>query len=127
MSEETKPTHDESSVWSWPDSLNALQAAPRHHQLILENERVRVFDTRIGPGETVPVHTHRWPAVFHVMSWRDFVRRDANGKLLLDTRGRPPPEKLPFLMWSDALPPNSLENVGAGEIHLVSIEQKDVR
>jgi len=110
---------------AWPPELDALIAAPKHHRLVLENDRVRVLDTRIAPGDTVPVHTHRWPAVNHIMSWSDFVRRDAAGKVLVDTRGRPPPEKLPFVVWSEPLPPHTLENVGAGELHVVSIEVKD--
>ncbi len=109
----------------WPPELDALIAAPKHHRLVLENDRVRVLDTRIAPGDTVPVHTHRWPAVNHIMSWSDFVRRDADGKVLVDTRGRPPPEKLPFVVWSEPLPPHTLENVGAGELHVISIELKD--
>ena len=54
--------------WPWPDSLDARTAAPRHHSLVLENERVRVLDTRIPVGDTVPVHTHRWPAVYYTIS-----------------------------------------------------------
>jgi hypothetical protein len=46
--------------WPWPDSLDAVIAAPEHHKLILENERVRVLDTHIPVGVTVPVHTHRF-------------------------------------------------------------------
>ncbi|MDB6127094.1 MAG: hypothetical protein JWM35_990 [Verrucomicrobia bacterium] len=110
--------------WPWPDAMDAVQAAPRHHQLVLENEFVRVLDTRVARGETVPVHTHRWPAVLHLMSWSDFVRRDASGAVLVDTRGRPPPERLPSIVWSGPLPPHSLENVGTAELHVVSIEMK---
>jgi hypothetical protein len=36
----------------WPDELDALIAAPRHHLLLMENESVRVLDTRVPPGET---------------------------------------------------------------------------
>ncbi len=32
------------------------------HRLLFENAHVRVFDTRIAPGEVTPAHTHRWPA-----------------------------------------------------------------
>jgi hypothetical protein len=72
----------------------------------------------------VPVHTHRWPAVNHIMGWSDFVRRDADGQVLVDTRGRPPPANLPFVVWSEPLPPHTLENVGSTELWVVSIETK---
>ena len=91
---------------------------------MLENDRVRVLDTRIRPWETVPVHTHRWPAVNHLMTWSDFVRRDAAGKVLVDTRGRPAPARLPHVVWSEPLPPHTLENVGPTELHVVSVELK---
>jgi len=45
------------SSWPWPDSLDALIAAPDHHSLLFENEHVRVIRTRIFPGQIVPVHT----------------------------------------------------------------------
>ena len=108
----------------WPDALDALQAAPRHHRLILENDRVRVLETRVPPGETVPVHTHRWPCVNHILGWSDFVRRDGEGRVLLDTRGRPPPASLPFAAWAEALPPHTLENVGSTDLLVVSVEIK---
>jgi hypothetical protein len=113
------------AAWPWPDAFDALAAAPRHHRLVFENDRVRVLDTRISPGDKVPVHTHRWPAVNQLMNWSDFVRRDAEGCVLVDTRGRPPPASLPFAVWSEALPPHTLENVGTTELHVVSIEVKD--
>ena len=68
--------------WPWPDSLDALVAAPRHHKLVLDNDRVRVLDTRIPAGDLVPVHTHRWPAVYYTISGGDFVRYDGEGNVL---------------------------------------------
>ena len=108
----------------WPPELDALIAAPRHHRLLFENDRVRVLDTRIAPGDTVPLHTHRWTAVHEIKSWSDFVRRDADGKVLVDTRGRPAPASLPHIVWSEPLPPHTLENVGSTELHVVSTELK---
>lgn len=109
--------------WPWPASLDALSAAPDHHTLLLENVQLRVLETRIPAGETVPVHTHRWPSVLYVLGWSDFVRRGADGTVLLDTRaaGSAPP---PDVLWSEALPPHALENVGTSEIRVVSVEIK---
>jgi len=113
------------ATWSWSEALDALQAAPRHHRILFENGRVRVVETRVSPGDTVPVHTHRWPGVNHILSWSDFIRRDANENVLLDTRGRPSPANLPFVAWSEPLPPHTLENVGTDELCVVSVELKD--
>jgi hypothetical protein len=111
-------------AWEWPDSLDALVAAPKHHHLLLENERVRVVHTHIPAGELVPVHTHRWPGVVYVMSWSDFIRRDDNGNVLMDSRTIGPPPKIPSVQWLDPLPPHSVENVGSAEISLFIVELK---
>ncbi|HET9784123.1 MAG TPA: hypothetical protein VFP94_04080 [Terriglobales bacterium] len=112
------------TAWPWPDELDALAAAPAHHRLLFENEFVRVFDTRIAPGDRTPVHTHRWPAVHYVLSRSDFIRRDAAGGVMLDTRALPASAPPAEVLWGNPLPPHSLENVGAGEIHIISTELK---
>jgi hypothetical protein len=112
------------AAWPWPDSLDALVAAPRHHLLRFENDRVRVLETVISPGDTVPLHTHRWPALYHVSGWSHFVRRDEKGNVLFDSRTRPLPAT-PFVLWSEPLPPHTLENVGQTPIQLFSVGLKD--
>ena len=110
-----------SHSWPWPASLDAVIAAPQHHKLILENQRVRVLDTRIPVGDTVPVHTHRWPAVYYTIQASDFIRRDQEGKITFDSRQAPPRGTANF---AEFLPPHSVENVGDVEIHLISVELK---
>jgi len=110
--------------WEWPDELDALLAAPEFHRLLLENERVRVLETVVAAGETTPVHTHRWPNVQYIVSASDFVRRDGHGRVSRDTRtaGAPTPSTA---LWSEAIPPHSLENVGNSELCVIMVELKD--
>jgi hypothetical protein len=110
--------------WPWPDSLDSLIAAPDHHTLLFENDHVRVIRTRIAPGQIVPVHTHRWPAVLTMSSWSDFVRRDPQGNILLDTRTTSEAPMLNTPLWLEPLPPHSVENVGNNEINNVQVEIK---
>ena len=112
--------------WPWADSLDAVIAAPRHHRLVLENDRVRVLDTRIPRGDIVPVHTHRWPGVYYTVQFSHFIRRDQDGNVTFDSQSAlgeagPPPGTANFL---ENLPPHSVENVGHAEIHLISVELK---
>jgi quercetin dioxygenase-like cupin family protein len=109
--------------WNWPDSLDALTAASDFHTLLLETDDVRVLDTRIRPGDTTPVHTHRFPAVLFVLSGGHIVRRDGEGNVLLDTRDGEPivPDSA---LWTDALPPHTVENVSDTEIRVVNFELK---
>lgn len=103
------------------DPLDAVIAAPRFHRVLLENESVRVLDTMVPPGETVPLHTHRWPAVLYILSWSDCVRRDANGIITMDSRGLAAPTEA---IWSGPLPLHTLENVGDGDLRVIAVEQK---
>jgi hypothetical protein len=91
---------------------------------MLENDRVRVLDTEIQPGEQTPVHTHQWPAVHYVLSWSDFIRRDERGSVMLDTRTTAFAKTPPQVLWGEPLPPHSLENVGDKSLHIISVEQK---
>src|SRR6266545_1567188 len=60
-------TAKEPGVWPWPDSLDAVVAAPGSHRVVLENETTRVLEVTIAPGEREPQHTHRWPSVMVVL------------------------------------------------------------
>jgi hypothetical protein len=110
--------------WPWPEELDALVVAAEYHTLLMENEFVRVVQTRILPGQTVPVHTHRWPFVAFIVSWSDIVRRDPDGKVTLDTRQSPEAPKLNSPMWDGPLLPHSVENVGGVELKIVQVEMK---
>jgi hypothetical protein len=116
---------DRPERWEWPDELDALVAAPAHHKALLENERVRVLQTVIEPRERTPVHTHRWPSVEYVLSGPDFIRRDGQGVVLLDTRASDRPPEPRATQWSEPLPPHSLENVGDIELRVIMVELKN--
>jgi hypothetical protein len=49
---------------TWDASLDAVIAAPKHHKVLFENERLRVLDVTLEPDDEEPVHHHRWPSVF---------------------------------------------------------------
>jgi hypothetical protein len=114
-----------SSEWPWTASLDALVAAPNHHRRIFENDRVRVLEVCIPRGETVPVHTHRWPAILYLQNWSDHVRRDETGNLIFDSRRAVTPPAVPSVVWCEPLAPHSVENVGETELRVLSIELKD--
>lgn len=111
--------------WPWPDSLDALRAAPGHHELFFENDRVRVIHTHIPAGDTVPLHAHRWGRVAYLLSWSDFIRRDQDGKALFDSRQAGDPPAVPCVQWMQPLPPHTVENVGAANLTVLAVELKD--
>jgi hypothetical protein len=109
----------------WPAYLDAMVAAAAHHEVLLENECVRVLDTRLGPGETTPVHTHPWPSVLYVLTWSDFIRYDSHGKVLLDSRALPSTPEEGTTLWSGPLGPHSAKNVGDGQLRVIAVELKN--
>lgn len=113
----------QSTAQEWPEELDALRAAPRHHALLYENDSVRVLDTRIAAGDTAPLHIHRWPSTLYVLSFSDFVRRDAAGNVLVDSRTLPGPVD-GMALWSEPLAPHTLENVGERDLRVISVELK---
>jgi len=113
------------NVPGWPDDLDALVAAPDHHKLLFENERVRVLETRIAAGDRTPVHTHRWPAALYILSWSHFLRYDDQDNLIVDSRVVEAFKNPPTVTWTKPLPPHSLQNIGATDLVIIAVELKD--
>jgi quercetin dioxygenase-like cupin family protein len=118
---------EQSSSHEWPAVLDAMVAAPAHHEVLLENEHVRVLDTRLRPGEATPVHTHPWPSVLYVLSWSAFVRYDSAGHVLLDSRTWASAPEKGATLWAAPLGPHSAKNVGDGELRVIAVELKTAR
>lgn len=114
--------HDQDRCGLGP--LDAMTAAPDHHRVLLENDRVRVLDACLAPGDTTPMHEHRWPAVLHVLSWGDFVRIDRDGKVLLDSRATGMHPQAGAILWGPPLPPHAVRNVGEHELRIIAVEIK---
>ena len=111
--------------FNWPDELDAMVAARNHHKVLFEDDTVRVLDAAVAPGDTVPVHTHRWPGVLYILGWSDFVRRDPDGNVILNSREAGVVLPVGGAVWGGALTPHSLENVGDSELRIISVEMKN--
>jgi hypothetical protein len=54
----------------------------------------------------------------------DFVRRDQDGNVIVDTRDSPSHALTGSAVWGAALTPHSLENVGNDELRNITVELK---
>ena len=90
----------------------------------LKTTTVRVLDTTVAPGETVPLHTHRWPATLYILSWSDFVRRNGEGDVVVDSRSAGFAPTVGSAVWTEPLAPHTLENVGTRDLRAISVETK---
>lgn len=104
--------------------LDAMRAAPDQHEVLLENQHVRVLDTNLAPGECSSIHEHAWPAALYVLSWSDFIRYSPEDEVLLDSRTFPAPPAPGQAIWSGPLPPHYLRNVGDSDLRLIAVEIK---
>src|SRR5262249_19156989 len=87
-------------------ALHSRGAAPGYQRVLYEDERVRVLDAHCPPGETVPVHTHCWAGVLYILGSSDFIRRDPDGNVLVDTRSTHTTPTLGSAVWGAALTPH---------------------
>ena len=109
----------------WPEDLDAVIAAPKNHKILMENEKVRVLEVFLSPGETEPLHHHQWPSVLYIQEAGDFIDYDGDGNVIFDSR-EVPPFQFPMTMWKDAEAPHSVVNLSKTiPIRLVRVEMKN--
>ncbi len=110
----------------WPKEKDAVLAAPTNHKVLLENDKVRVLDVRVAPGEVEAVHSHRWPSVLYILAAGDFIDRDGSGNVIFDTRTLATPLSFPLTMFKEPEAPHSVENLSKTvTLHLVRVEMKN--
>ncbi|MDO9274483.1 MAG: hypothetical protein Q7T92_02920 [Lutibacter sp.] len=106
-------------------NLDAVIAAPKNHKILMENDKVRVLEVTLLPGETEEVHHHQWPSVLYIQEAGDFIDYNENGKIILDTRQLKTPLTFPMTMWKDPEAPHSVENLSKTiTIRLIRVEMK---
>jgi len=112
-------------VCHWPGNLDGVKAAPDTHKVIFENEHVRVLEVTIAPHSKEPIHAHCWPSTLYIQQAGDIIDRDANGKILFDSRQLKVKPKAPFVQWSPAQAPHSVENLDDSPMKMIRNENKD--
>ncbi len=108
----------------WTSAQDAVQAAPRNHRVVLENDKVRVLDVIVPPHTKENVHAHCWPSVLYITEAGKYIDYDANGKVLFDSRSLTAALTLPMTIWKDPEAPHAVENLDDKPLHLVRIELK---
>ena len=107
---------------SWPARLDAVATAPGNHRVLYEDDMIRVVSVSVAPGETEPVHHHRWPSVFvidRLVKLRDF---DGEGREI----PLPIPDhfELPLVVRLPPQPAHKVRNEDVSAFHGTRIEFK---
>lgn len=120
---------DDSPDWPWPQSFDAVAAAPNSHNLLMENGHVRVVEVVVPPGKKEPIHTPRWPSVMMVdqAARIRYYDEDENVEYKSPKRGendmaeQSPPETA--LMEPEG--PHAVENIDTIPYHALRVELKN--
>ena len=59
-------TFSTSAKWLWPDSLDAMRAAPENHKLVYEDNDVRILAVMLDGKKSEPIHTHKWKSIIWI-------------------------------------------------------------
>lgn len=52
--------------WIWPDSLDAVKAAPNNHKVVFEDSTVRILQVLLDGYKEEPIHTHKWRSIMWI-------------------------------------------------------------
>jgi hypothetical protein len=52
--------------WTWPDSLDAVKAAPENHHVVYEDNTVRILQVLLDGHKEEPIHTHKWRSIMWI-------------------------------------------------------------
>lgn len=95
---------------------DAVSIAPHVYKVISENDKVRVLDTHMNPGEKTEMHSH--PAVVAISLTNDKVKFTLPGGQSMEAELEPGQT-----MYLDATD-HATENIGSNAIHVVLVEIK---
>lgn len=102
-----------------PSAPDAVKVSPQFYRHTgVDNDRVRVVEYQIKPGQHEPLHSH--PAsVAYVISGGTLRTTDANGKANIGTL------RAGDVHWRDGNVVHSVENVGDTELRALIVELKE--
>ncbi len=109
--------------WPWPETMDALLAAPASHRVLLENDQIRVLEVVIEPGTREPEHTHQAASVM-IIDEPARIRYYVGDALRFESQkrsGSPPGVRI---RWMEPEGPHSVENIDQRRHHAIRVELK---
>ncbi|MSO23858.1 MAG: hypothetical protein EXQ58_11580 [Acidobacteria bacterium] len=94
-----------------------VRVASKNVKVIFENDRVRVLEVRLKPGEKVPMHSHPAHLTYTVSNFKGKYSVPDGETTLAEG-------KTSAWSWTEAIT-HAGENVGTTEIHTFAIELKE--
>jgi hypothetical protein len=123
-----KPLSSEN--WSYPESLDAANAAPSTYKVLFDDVAVRLLEVTLGPGQHEGKHADRWPAVLIYDTPPGKTRRTLeNGKTAkLDaSKDKTLDGPLPLMVRVTPLGPHADQNLDTTAHHFYKLEFKQLK
>jgi hypothetical protein len=111
--------------WPWPESMDAVWAAPQNHKVLYEDDNVRIMEVTVKSREIQSMHHHRWPSVLMIDSYPKHNNHLIDGRVIPEERpaaDRP----FPLVVSRGPTPPHAVENLDTIPFHLYSVEFKKI-
>jgi predicted metal-dependent enzyme (double-stranded beta helix superfamily) len=123
MAEKMDISTDGTDPATWDPDLDGVIAAPKSHDVIYEDDFIRIVSVTVPPGMVQEPHHHRYPSVFVVD--RPVKLRDFHGatheEILRPNRDN---IEYPFVRKSPPQGLHYVENVDTQVFHATRIEYK---
>lgn len=106
-------------------SEDAFVAAPQSHEVLYEDEKIRLFSVTLLPEESTPMHHHSMPSVLIIDSYATLTElfeggiEIAGGQMPADTQ-------IPFVMVRGPEDAHAVSNTDTKPLHLYRLEFKDL-
>ena len=122
-----------SAEWPYPIDYDSILAAPNNYKLLWEDDKMRLVEVFLRPGETTPMHGNPYPSVLAIDAIFEAqpLERFVDAKSPLNGQGSnlagPPPEfTSPSCGTTAPRAPHTLTNPGKSAIHYYRIEFKRI-
>jgi hypothetical protein len=109
--------------WPWPETMDAVVAAPGSHRVLVENDRVRVLEVVIAPRTREPEHTHQAASVM-IVDEPARIRYYVGDALQWESPERLAPAPGVRVQWMEPEGPHSVENIDERRYHAIRVELK---
>ena len=125
-----------SDQWPYPVAYDSIHAAPNNYKLLYENDKMRVLEVNIRPGETTPMHGSPYPAVLAyngIYNPADITDKKMDPSSPLNGQGmgqaKPPSVyglKVPTCQTTAPRAPHAIHNGSSVPLHYYQIEYKRI-
>jgi beta-alanine degradation protein BauB len=121
-----RTTNDERGTFEVADFAEELRRAPSNHDigtaLWFEDDRIRVFEARLQPGQRAPFHVHDRTYFWTVVDAGRGLQRFADGTYVIHDYALGETKRLDHTATETLI--HDLENVGDTTLRFVTVELK---